>query len=192
MADEDPKPTGPSSTPTTPGPVEAMEGVGQPEPPDEPDPRGTTRADLGDGATREYHERGAGVGDTAAAAASGHDLHVAQHEHHGPHAVPLSLLALIFAALMVLTGVTVGVTYVDFGSNANLLIALGVAVVKAALVVLYFMHLRWDSPFNAVCLIGSFLFVMLFIAVATLDTGQYAKNYEPPGGYASGDAAGTQ
>ena len=53
---------------------------------------------------------------------------------------------------MVLTVATVGVTYVDMG-RFNLVVALGVAAVKASLVGLYFMHLRYDSPFNGFVLV---------------------------------------
>jgi len=49
-------------------------------------------------------------------------------------------------------------------------------VVKASLVVLFFMHLRWDKPFNAIVFIGCLIFVGLFISLALLDTGQYYKS----------------
>ena len=99
-------------------------------------------------------------------------------EHHGPHAVPLWLLTLIFGALLVLTFLTVGVTYVDFGYNMNLLVAMAIALVKAALVGLYFMHLRWDAPLNGFILVASLLFVTLFITISLVDTGQYAPTQE--------------
>jgi cytochrome c oxidase subunit 4 len=60
------------------------------------------------------------------------------------HIAPLKLYVGIFTGLLVLTGVTVGVAYVDLGA-LNTPIALGIACFKAGLVVLYFMHLRWSS-----------------------------------------------
>lgn len=105
------------------------------------------------------------------------------HSHGGAahHVVPLRTLFAVFLWLMVLTVVTVGATLFDFGYTMNLVLAMAIAVLKAALVMLYFMHLRWDSPFNAVVAIGSLLFVALFIVVCIIDTEQYAKNYTPPG-----------
>src|SRR5688500_12190680 len=86
----------------------------------------------------------------AAAVASG-EAHVDEHEAH-THVVPPWLLLAVFAALIVLTFMTVAVTWVDFGRTANVWIALVIAAAKAGLVALYFMHLRWDSPFNGLIL----------------------------------------
>ncbi|HYO07929.1 MAG TPA: cytochrome C oxidase subunit IV family protein [Tepidisphaeraceae bacterium] len=110
--------------------------------------------------------------------ADGHD-HVDEHEAH-VHLVPIWLLVTIFAALLVLTGVTVGVTAFDFGRTANVWVALGIAVVKATLVALYFMHLRWDSPFNGLVCAAAMFFVALFIGIVVLDTKEYMVNFNPP------------
>ncbi len=84
------------------------------------------------------------------------------------HVVPVWLLAAVFGALLVLTGLTVAVAQVDLG-NMNLYLALGIAAVKASLVVLFFMHLFWDRPFHAMIFIGCLLFVSLFIGVTLTD-----------------------
>lgn len=97
------------------------------------------------------------------------------------HVVPLRTLLAVWAALVVLTVVTVAVTYVDLGP-LNLAVALLIATVKASLVALYFMHLRWDRPFNALVLIGALAFVALFIGIALIDTTAYHPNLIP--GYA--------
>ena len=89
------------------------------------------------------------------------------------HVVPLSVLGGIFAVLIVLTVLTYAVTIVDLGYTGNLILAITIAVIKAALVALYFMHLRWDNPFNTVSLLSAILFVGLFIVIASLDSGQY-------------------
>jgi len=96
---------------------------------------------------------------------------VATHDpaHRGlGHVVPLWLLAAVFAGLLVLTCLTVTVSYVDLG-NLNLYLALAIAAVKASLVVLFFMHLFWDRPFNAMIFIGCLLFVSLFIGISLTD-----------------------
>ena len=57
-------------------------------------------------------------------------------------------------------------------------IAMAIALVKAAFVGLYFMHLRWDAPLNGFILVASLLFVTLFIVITLMDTGQYATYQE--------------
>ncbi|WP_432799043.1 cytochrome C oxidase subunit IV family protein [Poriferisphaera sp. WC338] len=101
------------------------------------------------------------------------------HNHDGPHAVPLRILFAVFIALLILTALTVGVTKVDLG-GLNIWIALGVAAAKAILVALYFMHLRWDAPFNGLVLACSFVFVSLFIGFALKDSLEYQKFYDRP------------
>ena len=95
--------------------------------------------------------------------------HASAHSGLG-HVVPVWLLAAVFGALLVLTGLTVAVAQVDLG-NMNLYLALGIAAVKASLVVLFFMHLFWDRPFNAMIFIGCLLFVSLFIGITLTDRG---------------------
>ena len=106
---------------------------------------------------------------------------VDEHEAH-VHVVPPWLLLAVFGALIFLTFITVAVTWVDFGRTANVWIAISIAALKAGLVALYFMHLRWDSPFNAICLIAALFFVCIFIGIAVLDSREYKVNYNPPGG----------
>ena len=93
--------------------------------------------------------------------------HTATHSALG-HVVSVQLLAAVFIALLVLTGVTVAAAHVDLG-NLNLYVALAIAVTKATLVVLFFMHLYWDRPFNSLVFIGCLLFVSLFIGVSLTD-----------------------
>ena len=58
--------------------------------------------------------------------------------------VPKRTYYAIFAALMALTAVTVGVAFIDLGL-LNPVVALSIAVFKASLVVLFFMHLKYGS-----------------------------------------------
>lgn len=87
------------------------------------------------------------------------------------HVMPWPLLVAVFAALIALTVATVAATWFDLGS-ANLLIAMVIATVKASLVVLYFMHLRYDHPFNAVIFVTGLLFLALFLSLTLLDVDQ--------------------
>ena len=95
-------------------------------------------------------------------------------EHDGiAHVTPVRLLLGVWGALMVLTIITVAVTTVDFGPRINLVVAMAIATVKAGLVVTYFMHLRWDRPFNTLVFLGSLLFVSLFISMTLFDKSEY-------------------
>jgi cytochrome c oxidase subunit 4 len=97
------------------------------------------------------------------------------------HIVPLPVLFGVLGTLLVMTFVTVAVSWFDFG-RFNLWIALGIAVFKASLVLLFFMHLKYDKPFNAIVIIVSMALVMLFIAIALTDSAQYEPDKIP--GYA--------
>ena len=99
----------------------------------------------------------------------------AAHESHEPHAVSLGTLTAVFGALLFLTVITVAVTYVDLGT-ANLFVALLIAVIKGTLVVAFFMHLWWDSPFNTIALFAALAFVMIFIGASIQDTAEYRDN----------------
>jgi cytochrome c oxidase subunit 4 len=93
--------------------------------------------------------------------------------HEGlAHVVPVPVLLTVFALLMVLTVVTLSVTRIDLGSW-NLWIAMGIATVKAALVALYFMHLRYDPLFHALIFLTALVFLALFLSLTLLDTLEY-------------------
>jgi cytochrome c oxidase subunit 4 len=124
--------------------------------------------------THELHQPS--PAESAELAATGH---IDEHEAH-VHVVPPWILLSVFAALLLLTFLTVAVTWVDFGRTANVWIALTIAAIKSALVALYFMHLRWDSPFNSVILIAALFFVALLIGIIVLDASEYHMNFTQP------------
>jgi len=95
------------------------------------------------------------------------------------HVVSLRVLVTVWVALIVLTIVTVGVSGVDLG-RFNVIAALLIAAAKASLVLLYFMHLRYDHPLHAFIFIVGLSFVALFIISTTTDTWDYQKFLEPP------------
>ena len=92
--------------------------------------------------------------------------------HAGAHVLPPRVLLGTGAALLALTATTVALSLVDFG-RANVVIALGVATVKATLVALFFMHLRYANRFLAVVIAGAALFAALMIGFILLDTTLY-------------------
>jgi len=103
---------------------------------------------------------------------------IGPHAPEGAHAVPRRILLSVYFTLLVFTGVTWAVSRVDLG-QANIWIALAIAFVKASIVALYFMHLRWDSPFNGIVIIAAFFFVALFIGISMLDTHTYHQALKP-------------
>ena len=80
------------------------------------------------------------------------------HEEHA--LIPYHVYVLVWATLVVLTGLTVGAHYADMGHVA-ILTAIMIATVKVTLVMLYFMHLRFASP----TLIAMVIFVLAIYAV---------------------------
>jgi cytochrome c oxidase subunit 4 len=95
-----------------------------------------------------------------------------EYDHGVAHVASFKSLVIVFSALLVLTAVTYLISLHNFG-EFNLVIALAVAVVKSSLVVLYFMHLRYDKPFNSIVFVGCLIFVGLFIGLALLDKISY-------------------
>ena len=109
--------------------------------------------------------------------------HSVVHDPRQPlvgHLVGPPILIATCLALLVLTVITVYTAwYIDLGP-LNLWIAMVIAGVKGTLVCLYFMHLRWDRPFNILIFVGCLAFVVLFIGLALTDTVSYQRSLIPP------------
>ena len=86
------------------------------------------------------------------------------HHHVSSSAMFLSVLV----ALLFLTFISVAVAQFDFGS-ANMLIAMGIAAVKASLVIAFFMHVKWDTAINKIVFLSSFLFLSLLFIFTLAD-----------------------
>jgi cytochrome c oxidase subunit 4 len=99
--------------------------------------------------------------------------HGDDHGHGLAHTMPLPLLFGVLGALLALTVATVAVTSIDLGAQGNLIVAMIIATVKAALVCVFFMHLLWDKKFNAVLFLTSVLLLILFLSLTTNDRGEY-------------------
>ncbi len=102
-----------------------------------------------------------------------HGGHGDDHGHGLAHTMPLPLLFGVLGALLALTVATVAVTAIDLGAQGNLIVAMIIATVKAALVCVFFMHLLWDKKFNAVLFLTSVLLLILFLSLTTNDRGEY-------------------
>lgn len=92
-----------------------------------------------------------------------------QHAHdHLSHIMSPTMLLSVFAMLVGLTFVTVLAAQISFGAW-EVWVSLGIASVKASLVAVYFMHLRYDKPFNGVIFVSSIVFVALFLGLTLVD-----------------------
>jgi len=97
------------------------------------------------------------------------NAHAHDHGHDGPHITPMSVYLGIYGTLLVLTVVTVGVSYLGLPSTPSLLVAMGVALVKATLVAAFFMHLLHDEKFNIFVFIAAFWFAASFFTFVFID-----------------------
>ena len=82
------------------------------------------------------------------------------------HVVPVRVYLVIFALLLFFTALTTAVAFVDLG-RMNVVIMLGIAITKATLVVLYFMHVRWGERLLGVA-IGTAIACFLILIGLTL------------------------
>jgi cytochrome c oxidase subunit 4 len=93
------------------------------------------------------------------------------HAHH-EHIPSIRSLVATFAILVVLTVVTLYGSTLSLGS-AEIWFSMGVASVKAALVAIYFMHLKHDKPFNVLIVVFSLAFAAIFIGLTMIDANAY-------------------
>src|SRR6187402_1377902 len=85
--------------------------------------------------------------------------------HHVPS---LKLYFTVFGALMVGTALTVLVAFVDLGAMNNVLM-LGIAMTKALLVILFFMHVRWSTRLTWVVAASGFFWLLILFGLTMTD-----------------------
>jgi len=84
------------------------------------------------------------------------------------HIISVRTYVLIFIALLVLLVLTVGASFLPLGA-AHLPIAMTIAVIKAVLIVLFFMHVYYSSKLTWVVSVASFLWLGLLLAFLIAD-----------------------
>ena len=75
----------------------------------------------------------------------------------------------VFAALMALLVVTVAATYIHWGSRISIVIAMAIAIVKATLVVLYFMHVRGSSRMTKVFVVAGLAWLSILMGMTLIE-----------------------
>jgi cytochrome c oxidase subunit 4 len=84
------------------------------------------------------------------------------------HVVPTRVYYTIFAILMLCTGLTVWIAFLDLGP-LNTIAALAIAVFKATLVVLFFMHVKYSTRLTWAVVLGSVFWFGILIALTMSD-----------------------
>ncbi len=82
----------------------------------------------------------------------------------------------VLAGLAVGTALTVGASYMDLGHWGNVLVGLLIATIKASLVVMFFMHLKYEQRWWAGIVLFPVLLVLIIIGSNLADTGLNGKN----------------
>jgi cytochrome c oxidase subunit IV len=84
------------------------------------------------------------------------------------HISPKSTYYAVFAALMVGTAITVAVAFVNLGSF-NFPVAIGIAITKATLVILFFMHAKYSSTLTKLFIGTAFFFLGIMLVLTMSD-----------------------
>src|ERR1700679_3705146 len=96
------------------------------------------------------------------------DVHAGEAEHHGEHIVPLPVYFAVFGALIVLTWVTAFVATVDLG-RLNVFVALSIAIFKASLVLLFFMHVKYGTRLTKMIVLAGIYWLILLLFIVMMD-----------------------
>lgn len=93
--------------------------------------------------------------------------HGHEEEHHHVHVIGYGSHTLVYAGLIVLTGLTVAAAGIDIG-RLNLTVAMVIATMKASLVLAYFMHVKYEKIYLQALILGAtfFMFVVFCLTFA--------------------------
>jgi cytochrome c oxidase subunit IV len=95
------------------------------------------------------------------------------------HVSPIRTYLTIFGALMVLTLVTVLAAYVNLGAF-NPVVAMAIAIFKATLVVLYFMHVKYSSRLTKLVVLTGLFFLVILLGETMMDYASRGFLPTPP------------
>jgi cytochrome c oxidase subunit IV len=93
---------------------------------------------------------------------------MADHAEHTGHILPKRTYYIIFGILMLCTYLTVQIAFFDLGA-LNTVAAIGIAVFKATLVVLFFMHVRYSTHLTWAVVLGSLFWFGILIVLTMSD-----------------------
>jgi len=88
---------------------------------------------------------------------------------HKVHITPIKIYITIATLLLILTVVTVAISFINLGPY-NVTVALAIASVKALLVAFFFMHLFYDNKLYLIIFGMALLFLTIFLTLTMFDT----------------------
>jgi cytochrome c oxidase subunit 4 len=93
------------------------------------------------------------------------NLEPTQHEHHivGP-----KVYGIIFGSLLFFTGLTVAASYLELGVF-NAVVAIAIACIKAVLVILFFMHIKYSSRLTKLTVAAGFFTFLVLMTMTMTD-----------------------
>ena len=99
---------------------------------------------------------------------SAHASDQSHHGEHGPHIVPMRVYFSVISCLFIFTAITVAVGFLELGA-LNTPVAIAIAIFKATLVVLFFMHVRYNTPLMWVFAGAGFFWLLILLALTMQD-----------------------
>ena len=88
--------------------------------------------------------------------------------YQSPHVVPVKVYVVVFVTLLVMTAATTAISGIDLGPW-NTVVALGIAVFKASLVVLFFMHARYSPRLTHMVILAGVFWLALLLLITFSD-----------------------
>jgi len=95
------------------------------------------------------------------------------------HVVPVRVYVAVFATLLVMTAATTVISSIDLGPW-NTVVALGIAVFKAALVVLFFMHAKYSPRVTHMAILAGLFWLALLLLITFSDFASRGWLRPPP------------
>jgi cytochrome c oxidase subunit 4 len=94
------------------------------------------------------------------------------------HIPPVRTLVAVFGALIILTGTTVGVSFIELG-DWNVVVAILIAVIKASLVAWIFMGVRHATTLNRLFVVAGLIWLGIMILLTFTDYTTRSWTYQP-------------
>jgi cytochrome c oxidase subunit IV len=88
--------------------------------------------------------------------------------HHSHTIVQPKIYVIIFGILLCFTALTLGASYLELGVF-NAVVALTIAVIKAVLVILFFMHVRYSSRLTMLTVASGFFTLIVLLTMTLTD-----------------------
>ena len=103
---------------------------------------------------------------------------MSEHDDYHLHVAPVGMYVKVFLALFILTIVTWAIALVDLGSM-NTVVAIAIAMLKASLVVMFFMHLKYNAKILWLVALSGLLMTVVMFCFTMSDYVSRAAPYIP-------------